>query len=151
MNNNSAQFQVRPKGGITKQLPMYIDNLGELLPLYFEDLPFVPVRCFTVTNCPAGAFRGEHAHKQTKQYVICIQGVIKVLLINKAGQVEHTLKSGCAMLIDTMTWDKLQFMTGNDVLLVFCNTQYDSSDYITNFDEFQKMLADENNSRNDRP
>lgn len=149
--SNQVQFQARPKGGVTKQLPMYIDELGELLPVYFKDVPFIPKRIFTVVGCPPGATRGDHAHKQTKQYAICVQGIIKVLLINKAGRTEHTLKNGCALLIDTMTWDKLQFMTGNDVLLVFCDTEYDSSDYILNFEEFNKMLSNENNGGNDRP
>lgn len=127
-----------------------MDNLGSLMPIELEDIPFEVKRIFTVTNCPAGQYRGGHAHKQTKQYLLCLQGAIRVMLIDKTGSKDFRLQRGCGVLVDTMIWDKIQFLTDNDVLLVMCNTAYDPGDYIEDFDLFKKMLSDENNGGNDR-
>lgn len=147
MNNATGEFQAKPRGALVKQWPMFIDDLGTLMPVEFSEMPFQPKRIFTVTDCPAGEYRGGHAHRETQQYLFCLKGIIRVLLINKAGQRDIELHRGYGTLIDKMTWDKLQFLTGNDVLLVLCNTAFDKNDYIENFEEFKKLLNDENNGR----
>lgn len=147
---DTGEFQVKARGPIVKQWNRLMDNLGALLPIELTDIPFEVKRIFAVTDCPAGEYRGGHAHRKTKQYVFCLMGKIRVLLINKAGSSEKLLHQGCGLLIEQMTWDKLQFLTGDDVLLVLCNTPYDPKDYIENFTDFEKMISDENNSGNDR-
>ncbi len=150
MHNETGEFVPAPRGALVKQWAMLMDNLGDLLPIELKDIPFEVKRIFTVTNCPAGQERGGHAHKKTLQYLFCLKGIIRVLLISKAGTRNLELHKGCGILIETMTWDKLQFMTGNDVLLVLCNTQFEKDDYIENFEAFKKMFSDENNGGHDR-
>lgn len=132
-----------------KEWPMFFDERGLLLPIDLSAIPFPVKRIFLVTGCPAGMKRGNHAHKETRQYVLCIKGMIRLWLENKAGQTSTILPTGAGLLIEKMTWDTLSFMTGDEVLLVFCDTLYDTADYITDYNIFKKMLADENNSRND--
>lgn len=133
-------FTIPPKGVIIKQWPAFIDNLGCLMPVEFKDLPFVPIRAFTVKNVPAGYERGGHAHRETRQYLFCIKGLILVILHDGKEHHEFKLVSGQGVLVEKLTWDSQKFMTGDDVLWVFCSTEFSSQDYIRNFDEFKKLV-----------
>lgn len=141
MNTNNNSFSIPPKGVLIKQWGCHIDSIGCLMPVEFKDLPFVPVRIFLVKNVPAGAQRGGHAHKQTVQYLFCMQGKIKVLLNDGASANEFILEKGQGCMVNKMVWDAQMFLTGDDVLMVFCSTVYDPTDYITDFEEFKKITV----------
>ncbi len=117
------------------------DKDGKLFPLEFKDLPFKPKRIFYITNVPLNEERGGHAHYKTKQLLICIKGVIGVKLHNGHNLKQYVIKEGESIFIDKMIWDSQSFLTGKDILLVICNTEYDKEDYIENFEEF-KTLTD---------
>lgn len=133
-------FTIPPKGIVIKQWPSHIDNIGRLSPVEIKDLPFVPRRFFIVDKVPADSQRGGHAHKITKQYLFCVKGLILVLLNDGKQKTEFKLKEGQGTLVQNMVWDSQKFMTGEDVLLVLCSTEYDSADYITDFGEFKKIV-----------
>jgi dTDP-4-dehydrorhamnose 3,5-epimerase-like enzyme len=142
----SLDFDKIPKGVIVKQWPYFIDNLGVLFPIEFSEINFMPKRIFCVSNVPAGGIRGGHAHYQTKQYLFCVKGKIKVLVQDKE-KSEFVLTEGQGYLIDSMVWDSQQFLTGNDVLLVICSEPYRKEDYILDYDEFRKLKQNENSNR----
>jgi len=56
------------------------DRGGSLIPFEFKDLPFIPKRIFTVVGVPKDSIRGDHAHYETQQILICIKGEILVSL-----------------------------------------------------------------------
>jgi UDP-2-acetamido-3-amino-2,3-dideoxy-glucuronate N-acetyltransferase len=114
----------------------YKDSRGELMPIPFKDVPFAPVRTFIVHNVPKNMVRGRHAHYKTKQFLICVKGCIEVLLDD--GLDKHTiiLNVGESCLIDKGIWDEQKFLTGEDVLLVLCSTEYDPWDYIHDYEEY---------------
>ena len=41
-----------------------------------------------------------------------------------------------------MIWDSQIFLTGNDVLLSICSTEYNKKDYIEDFDLFLDLTKD---------
>lgn len=112
------------------------DSDGVLVPIEFKNLPFVPVRAFYVTDVPKGTIRGNHAHYETKQLLICIQGRIEVSLHDGKSLKTVILRKNEHVMIDTMVWDAQRFLTGKDVMLVLCSTSYDKADYIEDFDTF---------------
>jgi len=116
------------------------DRGGNLLPFEFIDLPFKPKRIFTVTDVPKNSIRGEHAHYETQQILICVKGEIIVYLDNGYKLDEITIKDGESVFIDKMIWDYQKFMTGDDVMVVVSSTHYDIKDYILNKDEFYKKI-----------
>lgn len=120
-------------------LKIISDVDGILVPIEFKDLPFVPQRIFYVTNVPAGEIRGQHAHYQTEQILICLKGYIKVGIHD--GDLWNTSFIGPneSIYIKKMEWDYQQFLTGNDILLSICSTNYDKSDYIEDFKEFLRI------------
>lgn len=122
-----------------KKLRAFWDMRGDLTPLEFKDLPFLPQRLFIVKNSPAGTRRGEHAHYKTMQYLICLKGEIRVVIHNGQTWDKRIITEGETVLIDKLHWDYQEFLTGKDVLLVICNTSFNQEDYISNFDTFLKI------------
>ena len=57
-----------------------VEDNGTLVPIDFSELTFAPKRVFYVTGVPAGDERGHHAHYETQQLLICVQGKISVHL-----------------------------------------------------------------------
>ena len=120
-------------------LASFQDDRGLLLPVEFKDCPFKPERVFFVHGVPGYMRRGCHAHYKTKQYIICLAGKVLVGLHDGKTLDEQELNPGEAVLVNEMIWDYQDFLTGHDVLAVFCSTSYDQKDYIFNFDEFLRL------------
>tara|TARA_E500000318_G_C3531266_1_gene200620 strand:- start:24 stop:401 length:378 start_codon:yes stop_codon:yes gene_type:complete len=120
---------------------IFEDERGSLLPINLKEIPFDVKRVFTVYNVPKDTVRGDHAHYKTKQYLICVKGMIKVIL--ESGEKETTetiLKKGDSIFIDKLVWDSQQFLTDDDVMLVFANTEYNFEDYILDKNKFYDTL-----------
>ena len=112
------------------------DDDGTLVPIELSDLPFEPRRIFYVSGVPKGEERGNHAHFETQQILVCLQGSILVKLHDGTDLKEYRLKPNQAILVEKMIWDSQVFETDNDVLLAICSTNYDKSDYIEDFSDF---------------
>lgn len=115
----------------TDILKVFHDKRGDLFPVTFSELPFVPKRMFYVTNVPSQIRRGEHGHYKCRQYYICIKGIIEVKIVDGTKTETIHLTPGKAMLIENMVWSSEKFCMGNDVLLVLCSEEYDEEDYFT--------------------
>jgi len=116
------------------------DRGGYLIPFEFIDLPFLPKRIFTVTDVPKDGLRGEHAHYNTQQILICIKGEIMVYLDHGYKNEEILLRKGEHVFIDKMVWDSQRFLTGDDFMVVISSTHYDINDYILTKKEFYKKI-----------
>lgn len=121
--------------------PIFRDERGYLLPMEFKTLPFTPVRAFTVTEVPAGVWRGGHAHHTTEQLLVCIRGTIEYALDTGRSEMSGLLLPGEQILVPKMVWDKQRFISEDTVLLVLCSTPYDQADYITDYHVFMKFAA----------
>jgi len=118
---------------------VYTEERGDLLPVEMDTIPFEVKRTFMVYNVPKGVSRGFHAHHKCQQYLLCVNGEIEVTLIPMKGKEELiVLKKGQGCFVDTYIWDSQKFMTGNDILMVFCSINFDRDDYITDIEKFKK-------------
>lgn len=124
-----------------ENLPYFKDSKGILTPLEFKTLPFSPKRIFWTTDVPKGETRGNHAHYKTQQYVICICGEIEVTLYNGVIEKKVTIKENEGVFIDKLIWDAQSYLTGKDVLLVLCSTEYNKEDYIFSKEEFNNIVG----------
>jgi len=122
-------------------LDKHTEQDGSLVPLEFEDVPFIPKRIFYVKNVPIKTERGGHAHFKTKQFLICVKGIIVVKLHDGFDETEHTLQEDEGIYIPSLIWDSQIFMTGSDILLSLCSTNYDEKDYIDNFNKFKAIRS----------
>lgn len=106
---------------------------------YEDDIPFTPKRYFMVFDVPSQEVRGEHAHKECEQFLICIRGACSVLLDDGKQRCEIKLDSpDKGVFMPAGTWGTQYKYSGDAVLLVFASHGYDPDDYIRTYDEFEQ-------------
>jgi dTDP-4-dehydrorhamnose 3,5-epimerase-like enzyme len=115
------------------------DERGLLLPVEFFDLPFTPKRVFIVKNVPLNMIRGNHSHYKTKQYLICVNGTVDVILHDGFNEITHKLTKGESILIPELIWDSQKFTSENSEILVLCSNEYRQEDYILDFEIFKQI------------
>jgi len=117
------------------ELQRHDDYRGSLLPIEFDNLPFVPKRLFTVTDMPAGTVRGEHGHHTGQQFLICLHGSIDILLRSKSDEVHITLlPNGPGLLIGSGIWSRQTYLTDKSVLLVLASEPYSTDSYFEHWE-----------------
>jgi dTDP-4-dehydrorhamnose 3,5-epimerase-like enzyme len=122
------------------KLKAFEDEMGCLLPIEFGDLDFEPKRVFVVSNVPVGNIRGNHSHYKTKQYLICINGEVNVLLDDGVAKETIHLVKNESILIPELVWDAQEFLTDDTEIMVICSTGYDLDDYILTYEDFQEAI-----------
>ena len=118
-------------------LPHHSEENGDLVVIENnKDIPFEIKRVFFV-RAPQAAIRGQHAHIECNQFLICSTGRILVICddgTNKSSFVLDTPKMG--LLIPKGIWAEEKYLTDNSVLTVLCDREYEKSDYIRNYEDF---------------
>lgn len=118
--------------------PLISDIRGSLTVGEFErSIPFTVKRYFMVFDVPSAETRGEHAHHQCHQFLICVKGSISVVADDGRNREEFVLnRPELGLYLPPMTWG-IQYKYSSDaVLLVFASEHYDSKDYIRDYDDF---------------
>lgn len=125
--------------GVTfHKFPFISDMRGNLSAGEFEKtVPFTPKRYFLVFDVPSAETRGEHAHRQCKQFLICIKGKCSVVADDGTNRQEFLLdRPDLGLYLPPMTWG-IQYRYSSDAaLLVFASDYYDKNDYIRSYTEF---------------
>jgi|TARA_R110000851_G_scaffold67386_1_gene152299 oxalate decarboxylase/phosphoglucose isomerase-like protein (cupin superfamily) len=119
----------------------FLEEDGNLIPIESgTDIPFDIKRVFYVHGVHDQNDRGKHAHYETKQILICLQGEVDVTVDDGHMKKVITLnKKNQAVLVPEMIWDEQIYKTDDTILLVLCNTRYDVDDYINDYNEFKKL------------
>lgn len=129
-------------GGVTMHRFKFVQDMrGDLSVGEFpEDIPFEPKRYFLVFNVPNEKTRGEHAHHECHQFLICVKGSCAVVVDDGESRCEVLLDSpDKGVYLPPMTWG-IQYKYSSDaVLLVFTSHLYDAEDYIRNYAEFVEL------------
>lgn len=123
------------------------DDRGQLVALEeFIDIPFEIKRVYYIYDTLEGVTRGYHAHKSLEQIMICIHGSCKVLLDNgKEKKIVPLEKPYEGLYVANNMWREMYDFSPDAVLLVLASEIYDESDYIRNYDDFLKMVAEGEN------
>ena len=126
-----------------KKLKIYSDKTGDLVPISLKDnIPFKTKRIFIIHG-KKNYIRADHAHYKCSQFLIPLCGTITVNYENKKSKFKKILsvkKNNCLML-KPKTWCKIKFNSSNSKLMVFCDKEYDPSDYIRNYKNFLTMIT----------
>jgi len=136
-------------GGVTlHRFKSVQDMRGDLSVGEFpKDIPFEPKRYFLVFNVPSEETRGEHAHHQCHQFLICVKGSCAVVADDGESRCEILLDSPDeGIYLPPMTWGIQYKYSCDAVLLVFASHLYDAKDYIRNYSEFIAITRKERNS-----
>jgi UDP-2-acetamido-3-amino-2,3-dideoxy-glucuronate N-acetyltransferase len=130
------------KGVRLHTLPGVTDLRGALTFAEVEShIAFDIKRFFLVYDVPSSEIRGEHAHKELHQFLICVNGFCSVVADDGVNRREFLLDSPSKGLhLAPMTWG-VQYKHSKDaVLLVLTSDRYNPQDYIREYDEFLKLL-----------
>ena len=125
------------------QLPKVADIRGSLTVGEFErSIPFPAKRYFMVFDVPSVETRGEHAHRECHQFLICVSGQVSVVADDGRTRREFLLdRPDIGLHLPPLTWG-IQYKYSEDaVLLVFASHYYDNADYIRDYDEFLKVVG----------
>jgi acetyltransferase-like isoleucine patch superfamily enzyme/dTDP-4-dehydrorhamnose 3,5-epimerase-like enzyme len=119
------------------KVPDFRDMRGTLSVTDFSKLPFAPKRCFFVYDVPNSEIRGEHAHKECHQLLMCVKGSVD-LYVDDGRLRKHIVldQPTIGVHVPPNIWASQFNYSVDAVLVVFASHEYDSSDYIRNYDDF---------------
>jgi len=104
------------------------------------DVPFDVKRHFFVYEVPSLEVRGEHAHRQCKQFLIAIKGKVHIVADDGFRREEFILdRPSLGLYLPSMTWGIQYRYSPDTVLLVLASEHYDDADYIRDYDMFLKL------------
>jgi|TARA_B110000114_G_scaffold35525_1_gene36854 hypothetical protein len=115
---------------------------GNLSVIEKEALPFDIARVYYLYDVPSDAYRGGHAHKNLQQFLLPLSGSFDVIL--KDGKNTRTVnlnKPNKGLLIVPGIWRELENFSSGAVCLVLASDVFDESDYIRDFEAFQKHFS----------
>ncbi len=125
------------------QMPRVTDIRGGLTVGEFEKtIPFSVKRYFMVFDVPSAETRGEHAHRECHQFLICVRGSCAVVVDDGRNRQEFLLnKPDVGVHLPPMIWGIQYKYSADAVLLVFASHYYDSADYIRDYFEFRRIVG----------
>lgn len=103
-------------------------------------IPFAVKRVYYLYDVPGGADRGGHAHKELQQFIIALSGAFDVLIddgINK--KIVRLDRPYVGLHIVPGIWRELLNFSSGAISLVLASEKYQESDYIREYDDFQKL------------
>jgi dTDP-4-dehydrorhamnose 3,5-epimerase-like enzyme len=120
------------------------DDRGSLVYLESNQLiPFQVQRVYFIYGTRAGVRRGFHAHKTLQQVLVCVSGSCRVKLdTGKSLEFVDLNSPTKGLFIGGMVWREMFDFSKDCVLLVLADTPYTEKDYIRNYTEFLKSVAD---------
>jgi acetyltransferase-like isoleucine patch superfamily enzyme/dTDP-4-dehydrorhamnose 3,5-epimerase-like enzyme len=130
--------------GVTlHRFPLIHDLRGNLtVGLFEQEVPFAPKRYFMVFDVPSTNVRGEHAHHECHQFLICVKGSCSVLVDDGKAREEVRLDSpNLGLHVPPMVWALEYKHSPYCVLLVFASHEYDPDDYIRDYTQWKAQIA----------
>lgn len=103
-----------------------------------KSVPFPIMRVFVI-HAREAVGRGQHAHKECAQLLVCVKGRVTVTIDDAHSKTDvHLADSGVGLLIPPGLWAS-QTYEADSVLMVFASHVYDEADYIRSYDEYVKF------------
>ena len=108
-----------------------------------KHVPFPIKRVYYLYDVPSGATRGGHAHRQLQQLVIALSGSFDVVLDDGIRKQKFFLnRPHYGLYISSRVWRELENFSSNSVALVLVSELYDEADYVREYDDFKRIVAD---------
>lgn len=127
---------------MNKFVSIFTEARGLLGVTEFSQLPFLPKRMFWISGVPSGISRAGHAHRTCTQLLIGMSGLIVATVIPQNGTpTMTTLSVGDSLLVPPLNWLVLSNFSQTSVLGVLASEPYSSDEYITDYREFENLIA----------
>ncbi len=113
-----------------------------LTPIELKDfIDFEVKRLYYVTDFSAPT--GQHCHYKEIEFFICQRGTMIAIIDQGNGKEEISMTAGDAMYVGDHVWHGFKDASADGVLLALSSTNYslDRSDYLTDYEEYQKLIS----------
>ena len=130
MNINECKILGLPKIGDKRGNLSFVEEMNHV--------PFVIVRTYWIYDVPGGEFRGGHAYRNNKEFIIALSGSFDVIIDDGTEKQVFTLnRSYYGLYIPNGLWRGLGNLSTNSLALILASTTYDVEDYIRDYSEFK--------------
>ena len=91
-------------------------------------------------DVPSKEVRGEHAHHNTHQVLICVHGSCSVIVDDGIQRAEIAMeRPDLGLYIPPLTWGVQYRYSPDAVLMVLASETYNPEDYIREYEEFLRI------------
>jgi UDP-2-acetamido-3-amino-2,3-dideoxy-glucuronate N-acetyltransferase len=105
-----------------------------------RDLPFEVKRVFAVFDVATEEIRGEHAHRQLHQFLICLRGRLHLMVDDGTHRdVLQLTDPAVGVHVPPLVWASQYRYSADAILLVLASDVYDAADYIRDYSEFKAL------------
>lgn len=105
-------------------------------------VPFVPRRYFVVTDVPNEDIRGEHAHLELHQFLVCLAGRVTAEIDDGRSRMAVVLDTPrVGLYMPPLTWGAQHHYSRDAVLLVLASAEYDPADYVREHSRFLELAG----------
>jgi oxalate decarboxylase/phosphoglucose isomerase-like protein (cupin superfamily) len=122
-------------------LHQLLDKRGNLTFIESEEhIPFKVKRAHWIYDVPGGEFRGSHAYKKNREFIIALSGSFDVILHDGKTEKKYSLnRSYYGLYVPHLIWRSMDNFSTNALALVLSSEPYDENDYIRDFEQFLKL------------
>lgn len=107
-----------------------------------EQLPFALQRAYWIYDVPGGKMRWGHAFHAQEEVIVALSGSFDVVLSDGNDERRyHLSRSYYGLYVPPMTWRYIDNFSTNSLAYVLSSTLYDEADYIRDYDEFCRLVA----------
>jgi len=107
-----------------------------------EQLPFALQRACWIYDVPGGKKRWGHAFYAQEEVIVALSGSFDVVLSDGNDERRyHLSRSYYGLYVPPMTWRYIDNFSTNSLAYVLSSTLYDEADYIRDYDEFCRLVA----------
>ena len=118
------------------------DDRGSLVALEAATgVPFAIERVYYIFDTREDVARGLHAHRDLRQWAICLAGACTITLDD--GRQRRSIRldrPDRALEIGGIIWREMHDFTPGAVLLVLASKPYQEADYIRDYDRFLELV-----------
>lgn len=126
------------------ELPRFNDPRGNLSVIEnSKNIPFSIKRTYWIYDVPGGQVRYGHAFRAQEEFIVALSGSFDVTINDGTKETMfHMCRSYYGLYVPKLNWRVIDNFSTNSVALIITDTDYDESDYIYNFQEFQQLRND---------
>ncbi|MDD0852549.1 WxcM-like domain-containing protein [Halobacteriovorax sp. GB3] len=106
-----------------------------------QEIPFPVKRFFTIYDVRNGYSRGDHAHKECHQFIMCQRGSVEIVCDNGKERKKFVIdKPYLGIHVEPGVWTSLFNFSLDSTVNVFTSHYYDEDDYLRNYDLFKEHI-----------
>lgn len=123
-------------------LPKIEDQRGNLTFIESKNhIPFEIKRVYWIYDVPGGEFRGGHAYKESKEFIIALSGSFDVIIKDGKSRKKFSLnRSYYGLFIPNLHWRTIENYSTNALTLTLSSTLYKADDYIRDYKKFKDLV-----------